>query len=54
MAQGATRRARGEAYVKYVNEQLGAHHAIQIVSECGHNNRCVFTTDEVLPVIFLK
>jgi pimeloyl-ACP methyl ester carboxylesterase len=54
MAQGATRRARGEAYVKYVNEQLGAHHAIHIVSECGHNNRCVFTTDEVLPVIFPK
>ena len=54
MAQGATRRARGEAYVKYVNEQLGAHHAIQIVAECGHNNRCVFTTDEVLPVIFPK
>ena len=54
MAQGATRRARGEAYVKYVNEKLGAKHAIQIVSECGHNNRCVYTTDEVLPVIFPK
>ena len=52
MAQGATRRARGEAYVKYVNEQLGAKHAVQIVSECGHNDRCVYTTDTVLPVIF--
>jgi len=52
MAQGATRRARGEAYVKYVNEQLGAKHAVQIVSECGHNDRCVYTTDKVLPVIF--
>jgi pimeloyl-ACP methyl ester carboxylesterase len=52
MAQGATRRARGEAYVKYVNERLGAHHAVQIVSECGHNDRCVYTTDKVLPVIF--
>jgi hypothetical protein len=52
MAQGATRRARGEAYVKYVNEKLGARHAVQIVPECGHNDRCIYTTDSVLPVIF--
>jgi len=52
MAQGATRRARGEAYVKYVNESLGAKHPIQIVPECGHNDRCVYTTDAVLPIIF--
>lgn len=54
MAQGATRRARGEAYAKFVNEKLGAKHAIAIVSECGHNDRCVYTTTEVLPVIFPK
>jgi len=54
MAQGATRRARGEAFVKYVNEHLGAKHNVQIVSECGHNDRCVYTTTEVLPVIFPK
>lgn len=54
MAQGATRRSRGEAYVKYVNEKYGARHAVQIVSECGHNDRCVYTTDKVLPVIFPK
>lgn len=54
MAQGATRRARGEAYVKYVNEKFGAKHAVQIVSECGHNDRCVYTTDKVLAVIFPK
>jgi pimeloyl-ACP methyl ester carboxylesterase len=54
MAQGATRRARGEAYVKYVNEHFGATHAIQIVPECGHNDRCVYTTDTVLPIIFPK
>jgi pimeloyl-ACP methyl ester carboxylesterase len=52
MAQGATRRARGEAYVKYINEHFGAKHAVQIVSECGHNDRCVYTTDKVLPAIF--
>jgi pimeloyl-ACP methyl ester carboxylesterase len=54
MAQGATRRARGEAYVKFVNEHLGAKHAVEIVPECGHNDRCVYTTTEVLPVIFPK
>lgn len=52
MSQGPTRRSRGEAYFKYVTEQMGAKHAIQVVSECGHNNRCMFTTDAVLPVIF--
>jgi pimeloyl-ACP methyl ester carboxylesterase len=54
MAQGATRRARGEAYAKFVNERLGAKHATIIVPECGHNDRCVYTTDAVLPVIFPK
>ncbi len=52
MAQGATRRARGEAFVRYVNEHLGGAQHVQIVPECGHNDRCVYTTDEVLPVIF--
>jgi pimeloyl-ACP methyl ester carboxylesterase len=52
MAQGATRRARGEAYVKYVNEHFGAKHDVRIVPECGHNDRCVYTTDMVLPIIF--
>ena len=28
--------------------------AVAIVSECGHNDRCVYTTTEVLPVIFPK
>lgn len=52
MAQGPTRRARGEAFAKYVNERLGAHHQIQIVSECGHNDRCIYTTDAVFPAVF--
>jgi pimeloyl-ACP methyl ester carboxylesterase len=54
MAQGATRRARGEAFVKYVNEQLGANSKVMIIPECGHNDRCVYTTDAALPVIFPK
>ena len=52
MAQGPTRRARGEAFFKYVNETLGAKHSAIIVPECGHNDRCIFTTDVVFPVIF--
>jgi pimeloyl-ACP methyl ester carboxylesterase len=52
MAQGATRRARGEAFVKYISQTLGAKPNVMIVPECGHNDRCVFTTDAVLPVIF--
>jgi pimeloyl-ACP methyl ester carboxylesterase len=54
LAQGATRRARGEAFVKYVNEHLGAKASVLIVPECGHNDRCVYTTDVVLPIIFPK
>ncbi|HEX5213837.1 MAG TPA: alpha/beta hydrolase [Vicinamibacterales bacterium] len=52
MAQGPTRRARGEAYAKFLRDQLGATHEIQVVSECGHNDRCIFTTDAVFPKIF--
>ena len=54
MAQGPTRRARGEAFFKYVTETLGAKHVAIIVPECGHNDRCIFTTDVVFPVIFPK
>ena len=54
MAQGPTRRARGEAFFKYVTEVMGAKHKAIIVSECGHNDRCVYTTDAVFPVIFPK
>jgi pimeloyl-ACP methyl ester carboxylesterase len=52
MAQGPTRRARGEAFFTYVTQKLGAKHKAIIVSECGHNDRCVFTTNAVFPVIF--
>ena len=54
MAQGPTRRARGEAFFKYVTETLGAKHNAIIVPECGHNDRCIFTTNLVFPAIFPK
>jgi pimeloyl-ACP methyl ester carboxylesterase len=52
MAQGATRRQRGEAFVQHIRQSLGAKAPVIIVPECGHNDRCVYTTDQVLPVIF--
>jgi len=52
MTQGPTRRARGEAFVKFITDSLGAKPNVMIVSECGHNDRCMFTTKEVLPVLF--
>lgn len=54
MAQGPTRRARGEAFYKYLTETMGAKHKAMIVPECGHNDRCIFTTNDVFPVIFPK
>ncbi|MBZ5496416.1 MAG: hypothetical protein LAP85_08435 [Acidobacteriia bacterium] len=44
--------ARGEAHVKYLNEVPGAKHAIFIVPECGHNDRCMYTTYKVVPYLF--
>ncbi len=52
MAQGPTRLARGQAYAKYVNERMGGKHAVEVVPLCGHNNRCIFTDDRALRLIF--
>ncbi len=52
MAQGPTRQARGQAFGKYVNEKLGAHQAVVVVPLCGHNARCMYTSEAVLPLIF--
>jgi len=52
MAQGPTRRARGEAFAKYVNARYGAQHKLSMVSLCGHNARCMFTADPTLALIF--
>ncbi len=54
MAQGPTRLARGQAFAKYVNEKYGAHHQVTVVSLCGHNARCMFTSEQALPIIFPK
>ena len=52
MAQGPTRRARGEAFAEHVNQKYGAAHAKVLVPYCGHNGRCMFTSEQALPVLF--
>jgi pimeloyl-ACP methyl ester carboxylesterase len=52
MAQGANRNLRGQAWGKYVNEKLGAHHTTTVVPLCGHNARCMFTNDDVQRLLF--
>jgi hypothetical protein len=54
MAQGPTRLARGEAFAKYAAEKFGARHQTQIVHLCGHNARCMYTSEEALPILFPK
>jgi pimeloyl-ACP methyl ester carboxylesterase len=54
MAQGPTRLARGEAFAKYVDEKYGAKHKVTVVHLCGHNARCMFTSEEAMPIIFPK
>jgi pimeloyl-ACP methyl ester carboxylesterase len=54
MAQGPTRQARGQAYAKYVNERLGGHHQVVVVTGCGHNGRCMYTSEPWLEIAFPK
>jgi pimeloyl-ACP methyl ester carboxylesterase len=54
MAQGPTRLARGQAFVKYVNQKYGARHTATVVPLCGHNARCMFTSEAALPIVFPK
>jgi len=54
MRQGPTRLARGQAFGKYVGEQLGAKHDTVVVPLCGHNARCMFTAEIALPLLFPK
>jgi hypothetical protein len=54
MAQGATRFARGQAFGKYVNQKFGAQHKIVNVPLCGHNARCMFTSEPALQIAFPK
>jgi pimeloyl-ACP methyl ester carboxylesterase len=53
MAQGKTRLARGQAFGEYVVAKYGAKsHKTVVVPLCGHNARCMFTSDATLPIVF--
>ncbi len=52
MAQGANRFLRGQAFAKYVQQKFGAKHLVTPVPLCGHNARCIFTSEAALPLIF--
>ena len=52
MAQGPTRLARGLAFSRYVKENRGGNHRAVVVPFCSHSARCIFTSDEALPLIF--
>lgn len=54
MAQGPNRFARGLSYAKYVSQKFGAQHKVTPVPLCGHNARCVFTSEAALPILFPK
>ena len=52
MAQGPTRRARGEAFFKYITETLGAKHNAIIVPGVRPQRSLHLHDDIVFPVIF--
>ena len=54
MAQGPTRLARGQSFAAYVNEKYKARHKAVVVPLCGHNARCMFTSELALPILFPK
>jgi pimeloyl-ACP methyl ester carboxylesterase len=54
MAQGPDRFSRAKAYFEHVTKRHGAKHDFVPVPLCGHNNRCVWTADVALPVLFPK
>ena len=54
MAQGPTRLARGQAFAAYVKAKYSAPHQVTVVPLCGHNARCMFTSEIALPILFPK
>ena len=52
MAQGPTRLARGQNFAAYVNDKYKAQHKAVVVPLCGHNARCMFTSEVALPILF--
>jgi pimeloyl-ACP methyl ester carboxylesterase len=55
MAQGGSRLARGMAFAQYMKEfsREGVHKVV-LVDGCGHDARCVYTSDDALPALLPK
>lgn len=54
MAQGPTRYDRAKAYFAHITKLKAKDHEFVTVPLCGHNNRCIWTADQALPVVFPK
>ena len=52
MAQGSTRLSRGLAFTSYMANLNQAPHKSIVVEACGHDPRCVYTSDAALRVLF--
>ncbi len=52
MVQGPNRLVRGKNYYDYIRSRYKAGHQLVTVPSCGHNARCMFTSDAALPVLF--
>jgi acetyl esterase/lipase len=52
MAQGPDRLTRGITYWNYINKRFQAKHTLAIVPLCGHNARCMFTSERGLSEVF--
>jgi len=53
-AQGPHRLGRGEAYVNYLKQKFAAQHKFMVIPMCAHSARCIYTSDQALPVLFSK
>ena len=54
MAQGPTRLARAQAFAEYLNGKLGTRARVVEVPTCGHDARCMFTSEKALQILFPK
>ena len=52
MAQGPSRLARAQVFTKLLAEKYSVQPRLLVVAACGHSDRCVFTADETLPLLF--
>jgi pimeloyl-ACP methyl ester carboxylesterase len=54
MAQGPHRVGRAEAYTSYLKQKFAAQHKLIVIPMCAHSSRCIYTSDQALPVLFPK